>query len=179
MLRRALIRLNRTQPFLLRTTPDGRRQASWRVWVLIFVLPVLFLAAAALLALESQAFVARAERTTAEVVRVYAWEGWTPWDGATTDYSPVFRYRFSDGTMTEASTGQSSPNWNYEIGSRHEILYLPDRKADVRQDRFEQLWALPVTIGLIGLVCLAPALLAAARVRRWLRGGSATAARDA
>ncbi len=170
--RAAIIQLNRTQVFLLRTHLDGRRQASWRVWVLIFLAPALFLITAALLAWESYAFIARAERTTGEVVHVYAWEGWNPWDGATTDYSPVFRYRFSDGEMTEASTGQSSPNWNFEIGSRHEILFLPDRKSDVRQAKFEQLWALPATIGAIGLVLLLPALLAARFVRKWLRGGA-------
>lgn len=139
--------------------------------MLIFLLPVLFLGTAAALALESYTFVAKAERTTGEVVRVYAWEGWNPRDGTTTDYSPVFRYRFSNSEMTEASTGQSSPNWNFEIGSRHDILFTPDQKRDVRQDRFEQLWALPVTIGLIGLVLLIPAVIAAVCLMRWLKGG--------
>ncbi|GAA6203166.1 DUF3592 domain-containing protein [Aquicoccus sp. SU-CL01552] len=172
MIRTALIQLNMTQLFLFRTTPDGKRQVSWRVWVLIFLLPVLFLGTAVALAFESYSFVANAKRTTGEVVRVYSWEGWNPWDGETTDYSPVFRYRFSDGEMTEASTGQSSPNWNFEIGSQHDILFLPDRKRDVRQVRFEQLWALPATIGLIGLVLLCPALIAAFFVFRWLKGGA-------
>ncbi|WP_417522498.1 DUF3592 domain-containing protein [Marinovum sp.] len=175
MLRTALIQLNMTQLFLLRTTGDGRRQASWRVWVLIFVLPVLFLGTAAAIGLESYAFVSKAQRTTGEVVRVYAWEGWNPWDGATTDYSPVFRYRFSETEVTEASTGQSSPNWNFEIGSRHDIFFDPERKQDVRQDRFEQLWALPVTIALIGLVLLVPAIIAAICLLRWLQGGKGVA----
>ncbi len=172
MWRAALIQLNRTQLFLLRTGPDGERQASWRVWVLIFLLPVLFLIAAAILAWDSYAFVARAERTTGVVVKVYSWEGWNPWDRATTDYSPVFRYRFSDGKMTEASTGQSSPNWNYEIGSQHEILFNPDIKTDVKQNNFEQLWAVSATIGTIGLVLLIPAIIAALFVLRWLKAGS-------
>ncbi|MCD7058638.1 DUF3592 domain-containing protein [Pelagibacterium xiamenense] len=172
MLHTALIRLNMTQLYLLRIGPDGRRQASWRVWVLIFLLPVLFLGTAAALAYESQSFLANARRTTGEVVRVYAWEGWNPWDGATIDYSPVFRYRFADGEMTEASTGQSSPNWNHAIGSRHDIFFTPDQKRDVRQDNFEQLWALPAAIGLIGLALLVPAGIAAFFVLRWLNRGT-------
>lgn len=172
MLHTSLIRLNMTQLYLLRTGPDGKRQASWRVWLLVFLLPILFLGTAAAIAFESYSFVTNATRTTGEVVRVYAWEGWNPWDGATTDYSPVFRYRFSDGEMTEASTGQSSPNWNFALGSRHEILFNPAYKRDVRQDNFEQLWAVPVAIGLIGLVLLFPAVGLAWLVLRWLKGGS-------
>ncbi len=91
MWRTALIQLNRTQLFLLRTGPDGRRQASWRVWALIFLLPVVFLVGATALAWDSYSFITKAERTTGEAVRVYAW------DGETKDYSPVFRYLFSDG----------------------------------------------------------------------------------
>ena len=172
MWRAALIQLNRSQLFLLRTGPDGRRQASWRIWVLIFLLPGVFLVAAALLAWDSYSFIAKAERTTGEVVRVYSWEGWNPWDGETTDYSPVFRYVFSDGKPTEASTGQSSPNWNHEIGSKHEILFDPMIRTDVKQDNFEQLWAVAATIGAIGTVLLVPAFIAAWFLRRWLRGSA-------
>ncbi len=172
-LRTAIIQLNRTQIFLLRTGPDGRRQASWRVWALIFLLPVVFLVGSTALAWDSYSFVARAERASGEVVRVYAWDGWNPWDGETKDYSPVFRYVFSDGKPTEASTGQSSPNWNFEIGSRHEIFFNPAYKDDVRLNNFEQLWALPASIAAIGLVLLIPAAIAAWFVRRWLQGGLA------
>lgn len=171
MSRYALISLNMTQPFLLRTGPDGKRQASWRVWVLIFVLPALFMMATAVLGFESLGFVDRAERTTGEVVRVYEWQKWNPWEGTHTSYGPVFRYEFSDDETTEASTGQASSNWGFEIGSRHDILFLPDVKGDVKLDNFETLWALPLTIFGIGLGTFIPALFAAWRVRRWLRGG--------
>ena len=173
MPRHALVALNMTQPYLLRTGPDGTRRASWRVWVLIFVTPVLFMLAAVVLTFESLVFLDRAERTTGEVVRVYEWEKWNPWEGTHTSYSPVFRYAFSDTETTEASTGQASSNWGFAVGSRHEILFRPDAKRDVKLDNFETLWALPLTIFAIGLVTLAPALLAASRVRRWLRGGTA------
>lgn len=163
---------NKSQLFLLRQTDDGERHTSWRIWVLIFVLPVLFILAAGLLAWDSYQFITKAERTTGEVVHVYAWEGWNPWDGHTTDYSPVFRYWFSQNEMTEASTGQSSPNWNYELGSKHDIYYNPRYKTNVKQDNFEQLWALPVTIGGIGLVLLFPALAATFFIRRWQKNSA-------
>ncbi|MDD9732827.1 DUF3592 domain-containing protein [Mameliella sp. AT18] len=172
MLRNLIVQMNQSQQFLWRTHPDGRRQVSWRVWLLIFVTPVLFLATAALLAYDSVSFVSRADRTTGEVVRVYEWEDWTPWAGNHTVYGPVFRYEFREGEMTEASLGQSSANWGFEIGSRHEILFNPETRGNVRLPLFEHLWALPLTILCIGLITLVPALFGAWRVRRWLRGGA-------
>ena len=169
--RHVLIGLNQSQPYFVRTSEDGERQVSWRVWVLIFLLPAGFLGAAALFFSLSLAVVLDYQRTVGEVVKVYSWPGYTPWDGETTDYSPVFRYEFRPGETTEASTGQSSPNWNYAVGSRHAILFDPTMKTDVKQDTFEQLWALPVTLAGIGGVLLIPALIGAAFVRRWQRGG--------
>lgn len=156
--------------WLLRTR-NGKREASGWMWFLIFLLPIGFLTAAAFLLCSSLFFVATSDRTTGEVVRVYKWEDWTPWDGDTTVYSPVFRYRFTDGSMTEASTGQSSPNWNHDIGSTHGILYSPGQKGDVKPDNFEALWALPLAVFGIGLVSLLPSLLGALFLVRWLRGG--------
>lgn len=167
-----LIRLNMTQPFFLRTGPDGRRQVSWRVWVLIFVLPALMIGAALLLAFESHSFVNGAQRTMGEVVRVYSWDSNNPWDGEHTAYSPVFRYTFAPGDITEASLGMKSANWNFPIGSRHEILFDPSQKGNVGLDSFEYLWAVPAIVGAIGLILLLPALVATAFVLRWLRRGT-------
>jgi len=164
--------MNSRMAYLLRTREDGTREASWRMWLLIFVTPGLFLLAAGFLAFESLSFASGAKMTTGEVVRVYHWDGWNPWDGATVNHSPVFRYTFTDGSTTEASTGQSSPNWNFAEGSRHEILFRPGRKGDVKLNTFEALWALPLTILLIGLATLLPALIAATFLLRWLRGGA-------
>lgn len=164
--------------WLLRTR-DGKREASRWMWFLIFLLPAGFFCAAILLTCSSLLTIATSERTAGEVVRVYKWEDWNPWDGDTIVYSPVFRYKFTDGSLTEASTGQSSPNWNYDVGSTHEILYVPGRKGDVKLDNFETLWALPLTILGIGLVSLLPSLLGALFLLRWLRGGKAGAAAGA
>ncbi|MEL6232948.1 MAG: DUF3592 domain-containing protein [Pseudomonadota bacterium] len=169
MLRTLLIRLNMTQTFFGRTRPDGRREVSWRVWLLIFLLPGLFLGAALLLTLDSLRILATYERTMGEVTHVYVWEGWNPIDGTTEVYGPRFRYAFRPGEMTEATGGQSSAEWNFEIGSRHEILFDPTVKRDIVLPVFVRLWALPVIIAIIGLVLLPPALVAAYFVRRWQR----------
>ncbi len=156
--------------WLLRTR-DGKREASWRMWFVIFLLPIGFLCATIWLVFQSLYLDATAARTIGEVVRVYEWEDWTPWDGDTMAYSPVFRYQFSDGSMTEASTGLSSPNWNFPIGSSHEILFSPDRKGDVKLNNFETLWAAPLIIALIALAALVPSGIASLLLLRWLKGG--------
>lgn len=157
--------------YLWRTLPDGTRQVSWRVWPLVFAVPGLFAGFAAFFAGERLVIASTWTRTEGEVVRVHARGGWTPWTGATTDYSPVFRYEFRPGETTEASTGQSSPNWNRAIGSRHPILFDPSQKGDVRQQSFELLWALPAARSALAALTLIPALVAMALIRRWRRGG--------
>lgn len=126
--------------WLLRTRPDGTREASWRMWLLIYLLPALFFVAAGMEASLSRLFLTIAEPARGEVVRVYEWEGWNPWNGSTADYSPVFRYRFSDGEMTDASTGMSSPNWNFPVGSHHDILFNPGGEKYVSPNMFQMYW---------------------------------------
>ncbi len=162
-----------TRNWLLRTR-NGKREASWRMWLLIFLLPLGFCIATVFLTFQSLYVDAVAVRTKGEVVRVYDWESWTPWDGETTIFSPVFKYQFSDGSMTEASTGQSSPNWNFPVGSTHEILFFQEAKGDVKLNNFETLWALPLTIAVICLFALIPSALASLLLLRWLKGCTRT-----
>jgi len=152
--------------FFLRRLPDGQREISWRVWVLVWVLPVLFLLAAVLLALwEGYRHLATVPGQ-GQVVRVYARPGETVFDKGVTNYSPVFRYQWSDGQMTEASTGASHPDWNFEIGTRHEIRYFPGGKADVVLEGAHN-WFVAWVIGLIGAVAVVPAALASLALWRW------------
>ncbi len=156
--------------WLLRTR-NGKREASWRMWLLIFLLPVCLFCAAIFLSFQSFYFQARSSRALGEVVRVYAWDDWNPWDGETTSYGPVFRYQFTDGSWTEASTGQSSPNWNFVQGSTHEILFLKGQKSDVRLNNFESFWAVALIISALGFLALIPSIAAAWLLKRWLNSG--------
>ncbi len=160
-----------SQPFFWRTLPDGRREVSWRVWVLIWVAPVLFLLAGlGLLAWEAYRHLASVP-TEAEVVRVYEWDGEGLFSAGTTLYGPVFRYIWSDGNPTDATSGLSDPSWNFEIGSTHQIRYFPAYKADVVFPGPHN-WLPGLIVGAIGVVLTVPAVWATLRIRRWL-GASA------
>ncbi|MGE3245675.1 MAG: DUF3592 domain-containing protein [Beijerinckiaceae bacterium] len=129
----------------------------WTLQRLVFLFPVLCLAASVLFLGESVLFQMKAQRTSGEVVRVYTRQGENIMDRGKPLYSPVLRYVWSDGKQTEASTGHAhlAP---YKIGERHMILFNPAQKEDVRLTTFEQLWALPVTLLAIALATLLPAL---------------------
>lgn len=158
--------------FFLRTLPDGRRQVGWRLWVLIFVLPAVIFAGALWLAFIEMVFLDRAKSTQGEVVRVYDYESWDPWHGDATFYSPVFRYEFSDGSMTEASLGEASPAFNFAVGSSHEILFDSTRKTDLQLNDFWFHWLLPLVIAAVGVVMFLPSLGGAWLLLRWQRAGT-------
>lgn len=159
------------QPYFYRQTADGRREVSWRTWVLIWLLPVLFGLAAALLLAEA-AYKRLATRPgTGEVVRVHAWEGETIFDRGRINYAPVFRYVWSDGEPTEASPGMSNPGWNFGIGARHAIRYFPGRKADVVLPGPHN-WAVAGMIAAIAMLTAIPAALLSRALRRWQARGA-------
>lgn len=160
-----------SQAYFWHTTPDGRREISWRTWLLVWILPgLLLLAAVVMLGWESYRHLATVP-TTGEVVRVYAWEGETMFDRGDTNYGPVFRYTWTDGTETEASVGMSHKDWNFEIGSVHPIRYFAGSKTNVVLPGAVNFYA-GLIVGALGLVCMIPALFAASRLRRWQRGGA-------
>ena len=160
-----------SQPYFWRELPDGRREVSWRVWVLVWVTPVLFLAAAVLMLGYEGYRHATSVPGEGEVVRVYAWEGETIFDRGTINYGPVFKYIWSDGNPTEATSGMSHPDWNFDIGSRHAIRYFEGYKGNVVYPGLHNWMAGLIILGL-GAVCLIPALWVTARLRRWLRAGA-------
>lgn len=165
-----------SQRFLIRTLPDGRRQASWRLWVLIWLLPVAFAVATAVLA--AMVYIDRDTmiETTGEVTHVYAWENDAPqifYPGETI-YSPRFRYVWSDGSETEATTGSSHTGWNFALGSKHRIRYDPDEKGDVVLAGPSEWWVTEV-IGLMALSLLPVGLVGSALLMRWLNGGKRAA----
>ena len=160
-----------SQRFLWQTLPDGRREVSWRLWVLIWIAPVLFLAASVLMLGAEGWRHATSTPGEGEVVRVYAWEGETIFDRGTTNYGPVFRYVWSDGQPTEATSGMSHPDWNFDIGSRHAIRWFEDAKRNVVLPGLHN-WLAGLIIGAIGLALLPFALLITGAIRKWQRAGA-------
>lgn len=154
-----------------RQNPDGSREVAGRVWVLIWLLPVLMsVAGAGMLAIQAYRHITTVP-TTAEVVRVYTWEGAYPIRGTVPVYGPVFRYTWTDGQPTDATAGMSHSTWNLDIGSRHQIRYNPRVKGNVVFGGIVRFYAGLVVLGL-GLVTVLPALWASLRLRRWLRAGA-------
>ena len=159
--------MSRDDKFLWRTLPDGTRQVSWRAWVLVWVLPVLFAGAALLFSMitlyQQHAMVV----TEGEVVHVYAWDSDNPLDEGPKVYSPRWRYIWSDGQPTEATVGVSSSLWNFPIGTKRQIRYWPDRKDDIMLvDDTE--WLLVRVLAIIAMITATPALLVTLLIRRWL-----------
>jgi len=153
------------QPFFQRVTGDGRCPVGWRVWVLIWVAPALFLAAALLLqgheADRHQTMIA----TDGAVVRIHAREAETAFDRGEIHHAPVFRHTWTDGSETGANVRLRHAGRTFEVGSVHEIRHVPGVKTDVLLPgavHFAAGWI----IGAIGLVCALPAGFATRRLRR-------------
>ncbi len=158
--------------YLLRTNPDGARQASWRTWVLVWVLPVCFVAGALYMAGETLYLRSVTVETKGEVAHVYQWENDAPrifYPGEHV-YSPRFRYVWTDGTETEATPGRSHTDWNFEIGSHHAIRYHPGEKTDVIIAGPTE-WLVLRYLLWIAAACLVISMIARWRIRAWLRGG--------
>ncbi len=155
-----------SRPFLWRTRADGTREVSWRLWVLIWVLPGLMTGAGtAMLVIEAYRHLATLP-TQAEVVQVHAWEGETIFDKDVTNYGPVFAYEWTDGTITRASSGMSSPDFDFAIGSLHEIRYFKGHKGNVVLPGWHN-WLPGLIVGALGLVLTLPATWITLLVRRW------------
>lgn len=161
----------RDDKFILRTLPDGRRQASWRIWVLIWVAPALFAVAAAGLALQTLYLQSTMVETKGTVVRVYAWDSANPFDEGSKVYGPVFRYSWTDGSETDATAGTSSSLWNFPIGAELPIRYHPDTKDDIVVIGPTE-WLMARVIAILAIATAIPALIGAFAVRRWLHGGA-------
>ena len=102
----------------------GKREISWRLWVLVWVTPVVF--ALALLWLIGEAYVKTRlySPAEAEVVRVYSWED-------TKGVAPLMRYIWVDGQETEATPGLRHEDWDFPVGSRHAIRFNPWWKTNI------------------------------------------------
>ena len=140
------------------------------MWVLIWVTPVVFAAAVVYLALEALYYQSAYEETTGTVVRVYEWESENFLDEGPKIYSPVFRYTWTDGKPTEASTGNSSSLWNFPIGSEHKIRFDPNQKNDVKLIGPSE-WLVARVIGILTIITAALALLGTFILRAWIRRG--------
>ncbi len=157
--------------FFFRTRFDGVREISRRMWILIWVAPVLFLGAALLFAGQTLLAPLSMVEAEGEVVELREYEGWSPLEGAVINYAPSFRYTRADGREVTASAGMSHSEWNFPVGTRMTILHDPDVNGDVRIPGPWH-WIIPGALAVIGLATALPAALASLLLLRWRRRGA-------
>lgn len=90
-------------------------------------------------------------------------------------YSPVVRFRTTDGQILsfEGATGTNPPA--YEVGEIVKVIYLPSKPEDASIDSFFQLWSANILVGFIGLAFLITfiagtvSLVGKWRLQAWLK----------
>jgi len=125
---------------------------AFRTRILVWVAPVLFLAAGLMWFAVSFMWVFGSIETTGIVNNVYEWEAENAIEAGETLYSSVFSYTWTDGLETSASLFMSGTEFNFEIGSEHTILYNPNVKENVRFPGFEFNYLAPSVIFAIGIM---------------------------
>ncbi len=128
--------------FFFRKTVGDVTVPTWRTKLLVWLLPMLTIGAGLLWAISSFMWLNNAVETTGTVTKVYTWEQ----EGGPTLYGPEFSYMWTDGTETIGTLGIASPEFNFEIGSEHTVLYDPAQKGMLRFPDFAFNYFGPVVI---------------------------------
>jgi len=118
--------------FLFRKTVGDVTVPTWRAKLLVWMMPILFLGAGLGWLVSSFMWVSNAQETIGTVTQVYEQGTNTATDGTDVFFSPEFSYTWTDGSQTIGALGLSSPEFNFEIGSEHAILFDPSQKGNVR-----------------------------------------------
>lgn len=121
--------MSKNRGFFFRKSASGQTVPTWGTKLLIWIMPVLFLGAGMGWLASSHSWVANARAAEAVVTAV------ATMDTAGNDpvyYIPEFEFALEDGSKATAKLGLASPDFNFEIGSKHEILYDPVAGGPVR-----------------------------------------------
>jgi len=123
--------MSKADGFFFRKTVGDVSVPTWRAKVLVWAMPVVFLAAGVAWLFTSYLWVANATETIGTVTKVNSQTSETP-DGPLTLFNPEFSFIWADGSQSNAPLGLASPDFNFEIGSQHTILFDPTKKDTVR-----------------------------------------------
>jgi len=121
-----------TDGFLFRKTVGDVTVPTWRAKLLVWMMPILFLGLGLGWLVSSYMWVSNAKETIGTVTQVYEQGTNTATDGTDVFFNPEFSYAWTDGSQTIGVLGLSSPEFNFEIGSEHAILFDPSQKGNVR-----------------------------------------------
>ncbi len=117
--------------FFFRKTVGDTSVPTWRAKVLIWTMPAVFLGAGIIWLISSYLWVANAQETIGTVSKINS-QTTASTDGPLTLYNPEFLYIWTDGSQIQAALGLASPEFNFDIGSEHSILFDPETKGNVR-----------------------------------------------
>lgn len=119
-----------TQPngFFFRKTVGNVTVPTWSAKVLIWTMPILFLGAGLAWFVSSYLWVANAEETIGIVSKINS----QAIDDTQVLFNPEYSYAWTDGSQTLGALALASPEFNFEIGTEHSILFDPSQKSDVR-----------------------------------------------
>jgi hypothetical protein len=138
---------------------------AW-VWLLATAIPLLFVVIGLGLVVDAVQFASEARSARGMVIEVERVPGS---DGVT--YRPTIRFQRDDGRTIEATTEDSSSEYDYAQGSEVDILYVNDEPDYVRIDTFFALYGFGLIFAAFGAVFLVMLLFArrmigGTRVRR-------------
>lgn len=167
---RAQARRSFRETFWVTTDADGQRHIGSVLWGLLGAVPMAMMAVTAFLVVVLYQETFQYVRTTGEVVEVRSFVSTAPWNRGTTEYVPVFRYTWIDDQETRASVNLASASYDFEIGSRHEILFDPRRRTDVRIPGPHN-WIIPALFVALTVVTVLAFAALHRRLRRWEAAG--------
>ncbi|OQB90703.1 MAG: hypothetical protein BWX84_01763 [Verrucomicrobia bacterium ADurb.Bin118] len=109
------------------------------------------LVAASATAIHTWHFTRTAQRTTGTILEM---RQKTDKGSGDVTYAPTFQFEDAAGAQhTVASSFYSSPP-EFHVGDNVSVLYRPDAPRRARIVSFRQLWALPIVLGVMGVVAV-------------------------
>ena len=146
-------------------TVTGATKPSWFARLLVWTLPVMFAGIASMALLQSFIWLQSAEEVVGTVVRVDAENLAPAGEPERIYYGPVFSFEAADGTLAETQLALFGPDFNYEIGSIHQIMVDPTLETNARLPGF----AFNYFVGIIAMMVATGFLVLSTLLWLWIR----------
>jgi len=158
--------------YLWQTLPDGSRRISLGLWLLIWAVPAWFGLVAVLLLVGAVDKMLNTQPVQGQVVSVEQSVFVNTYNGKkTVSYIPVFAYKLPDGTTVQGRPDTPGPSWNFEVGTKMDIRYFPNRTANIVIPGIQNWYSVEV-MALVGFVTALFALYFRSLLRRWQKRGT-------
>jgi hypothetical protein len=132
-------------------SPTDRQLGMLRLFKRVFLfVGTPLLVAGIILVGRTTLFLRSAERTDARVIKVEHRRSSSPRSSSRV-YQPTFEFLDVSGTSRIATLNDFSTEFNYPIGRRVAILYLPENPNRLRVDSFLGVWFVSLIVSALGL----------------------------